>query len=294
MRQAVIVADSTADIPQSIASELGIHIVPMRLAFGDQSFVEGVDITAEEFYAKLTKSRELPTTSQTSPSQYAKVYRGLLDAHPGAPIISIHISSGMSGTYQSARLAKEMIEEELGQESGITVIDSLCASYGFGLQVVHAARLAGQGATVERIREEVERLGRERRLYFLVDTLDYLQKGGRIGKAAAILGNLLNIKPILSVDREGVIYAVDKARGRKKALSRVIELFVNDFGESKDLNVAVCDGVNPEGAAEMLSLLSQHFTLHEVVRTSIGAVVGTHVGPGILAVFMWPASGAGE
>ncbi|GJM68817.1 hypothetical protein HMSSN036_10330 [Paenibacillus macerans] len=143
MRQAVIVADSTADIPQSIASELGIHIVPMRLAFGDQSFVEGVDITAEEFYAKLTKSRELPTTSQTSPSQYAEVYRGLLGAHPGAPIISIHISSGMSGTYQSARLAKEMIEEELGQESGITVIDSLCASYGFGLQVVHAARLGG-------------------------------------------------------------------------------------------------------------------------------------------------------
>lgn len=289
MRQAVIIADSTADIPREVVAEYGIHIVPMRLAFGEQSFLEGIDITVEEFYDKLTKSRALPTTSQTSPSQYVEVYRNLLQASPGSPIISIHISSGMSGTYQSAVLAKEMIEEELGTAANITVIDSLCATYGFGLQVVHAARMAKQGATAAEIRAEVERLGKGRRLYFLVDTLEYLQKGGRIGKAAAILGTLLNIKPILSVDQEGVIYAVDKVRGRKKAVSRVIDLFVNDFGGLRDINVAVCDSVNPEGAEEMLELLGRHFTLHEVVRTSIGAVVGTHVGPGTVAVFIWPA-----
>ncbi|MGG1613162.1 DegV family protein [Paenibacillus phoenicis] len=289
MNQAVIIADSTADIPQATVSEYGIHIVPMRLAFGDQSYLEGIDITAEEFYDKLIKSKELPTTSQTSPSQYVEVYRNLLAAYPGSPIISIHISSGMSGTYQSAVLAKEMLEEELGHPVDVTVIDSLCATYGFGLQVVHAARMAKQGASVEEIRAEVERLGKARRLYFLVDTLEYLQKGGRIGKAAAILGNLLNIKPILSVDQEGVIYAVDKVRGRKKAMARVIELFVNDSAGVKDINVAVCDCVNPEGSEEILALLRQHFTLHEVVRNSIGAVVGTHVGPGTVATFIWPA-----
>lgn len=289
MNQAIIIADSTADIPQATVSEYGIHIVPMRLAFGDQSYLEGIDITAEEFYDKLSKSKELPTTSQTSPSQYVEVYRNLLAAYPGSPIISIHISSGMSGTYQSAVLAKEMLEEELGHSVDVTVIDSLCASYGFGLLVVHAARLAKQGASVEEIRAEVERLGKARRLYFLVDTLEYLQKGGRIGKAAAILGNLLNIKPILSVDQEGVIYAVDKVRGRKKAMARVIELFVNDFAGVKDINVAVCDCVNPEVSEEILELLRQHFTLHEVVRNSIGAVVGTHVGPGTVATFIWPA-----
>lgn len=289
MSQVVIIADSTADVPKSTAVEYGIQIVPMRLAFGEESFLEGIDITTEEFYDKLTKSRELPKSSQTSPSQYAEVYRNLLEANPGSPIVSIHISSGMSGTYQSALLAKTMLEEEVGQELDITVIDSLCASYGFGLQVVEAARLARKGASVEEIKSEVERLGRSRRLYFLVDTLEYLQKGGRIGKAAAILGTLLNIKPILSVDQEGIIYAVDKARGRKKAVSRVIELFVNDFGNHKDLNVAVCDAVNPELAQEFVDLLSQHFTLHEVVRTNIGAVVGSHTGPGAVAIFVWPA-----
>ncbi|MNM49040.1 DegV domain-containing protein [compost metagenome] len=289
MAQAVIVADSTADVPQEMVKEYGIHIVPMRLSFGDQSYIEGVDITVEEFYDKLTKSRDLPTTSQTSPSQYVDIYRDLLQKNPGSPIISIHISSGMSGTYQSALLAKTMLEEDLGVDVDITVIDSLCATYGFGLQVVLAARLAKDGASAEEIRNEVERVGQSRRLYFLVDTLEYLQKGGRIRNAAAIIGTLLNIKPILSVDEEGVIYPVDKMRGRKKAVSRVIELFKNDFGDHKDINVAVCDAVNPEGAEEIIQLLSQHFTLHEVVRTSIGAVVGTHVGPGTVATFVWPA-----
>lgn len=289
LKQAMIVADSTADVPKSMVEEYGIHIVPMRLSFGEESFVEGIDITVEEFYDKLTKSNELPTTSQTSPSQYVEVYQNLLQQNPGTPIISIHISSGMSGTYQSALLAKSMLEEETGEDVDITVIDSLCATYGFGLQVVLAARMAKQGISPADIKAEVERVGKERRLYFLVDVLDYLQKGGRIRKSAAIVGSLLNIKPILSVDQEGVIYPVDKVRGQKKAASKVIELFLNDFGDHRDVNIAVCDAVNPEGAEEMIRLMSEHFTLHEVVRTSIGAVVGTHVGPGTVAVFVWPA-----
>ncbi len=289
MKQAVIVADSTADIPKTMVEEYGIHIVPMRLSFDEESFVEGVDITVEEFYDKLTKSKELPTTTQTSPSQYVEVYQNLMQQYPGAPIISIHISSGMSGTYQSAMLAKSMLEEEAGEGVDITVIDSLCATYGFGLQVVLAARMAKQGISPAEIKAEVERVGKERRLYFLVDVLDYLQKGGRIRKSAAIVGSLLNIKPILSVDQEGIIYPVDKVRGQKKAVSKVIELFLKDMGDRKDINIAVCDAVNPEGAEEIIRLMSEHFTLHEVVRTSIGAVVGTHVGPGTVAVFIWPA-----
>lgn len=289
LKQVIIVADSTADVPKAMVEEYGIHIVPMRLAFGDETFVEGIDITVEEFYDRLSKSRDLPTTSQTSPSQYVEVYRNLMQQYPGSPIVSIHISSGMSGTFQSALLAKSMIEEEHEENADITVIDSLCATYGFGLQVVLAARMAKAGASVEEIKAEVDRVGKARQLYFLVDVLEYLQKGGRIGKAAAILGTLLNIKPILSVDDEGVIYAVDKVRGHKKAVSRVIELFKNDYKDQKDINIAVCDCVNPEGAEEILRLMGEHFTIHEVVRTSIGAVVGTHVGPGTVATFIWPA-----
>lgn len=285
----VIMADSTADIPEALVKEYGIHIVPMSLVFGEESYVEGIDITVSQFYAKLAESKILPSTSQTSPSQYVEVYRKLLLENNNAPIISIHLSSGMSGTYQAARLAHSMLEEELGHEVDITVIDSLCATYGFGLQVVHAARLAKQGLPVSQIEEEVIKLGKQRRLYFLVDTLEYLQKGGRIGKAAAVLGTLLNIKPILSVDQEGVIYAVDKARGSKRATARAIELFIKDFGDQRDINIAVCDAVNPEGAQQFLEAMAQHFTLHEIVRTNIGAVVGSHVGAGTLAVFVWPA-----
>lgn len=285
----IIMADSTADIPEALVKEYGIHIVPMSLVFGEESYVEGIDITVSQFYAKLAESKVLPSTSQTSPSQYVEVYRKLLSENNNAPIISIHLSSGMSGTYQAARLAHSMLEEELGHEVDITVIDSLCATYGFGLQVVHAARLAKQGLPVAQIEEEVIKLGKQRRLYFLVDTLEYLQKGGRIGKAAAVLGTLLNIKPILSVDQEGVIYAVDKARGSKRATARAIELFIKDFGDHRDINIAVCDAVNPEGAQQFLEAMAQHFTLHEVVRTNIGAVVGSHVGAGTLAVFVWPA-----
>lgn len=289
MMMPIIMADSTADIPEALVKEYGIHIVPMSLVFGEESYVEGVDITVSQFYAKLAESKVLPSTSQTSPSQYVEVYRKLLSENNNAPIISIHLSSGMSGTYQAARLAHSMLEEELGHEVDITVIDSLCATYGFGLQVVHAARLAKQGLPVAQIEEEVIKLGKQRRLYFLVDTLEYLQKGGRIGKAAAVLGTLLNIKPILSVDQEGVIYAVDKARGSKRATARAIELFIKDFGDQRDINIAVCDAVNPEGAQQFLEAMAQHFTLHEVVRTNIGAVVGSHVGAGTLAVFVWPA-----
>lgn len=289
MMMPIIMADSTADIPEALVKEYGIHIVPMSLVFGEESYVEGIDITVSQFYTKLAESKVLPSTSQTSPSQYVEVYRKLLSENNNAPIISIHLSSGMSGTYQAARLAHSMLEEELGHEVDITVIDSLCATYGFGLQVVHAARLAKQGLPVAQIEEEVIKLGKQRRLYFLVDTLEYLQKGGRIGKAAAVLGTLLNIKPILSVDQEGVIYAVDKARGSKRATARAIELFIKDFGDQRDINIAVCDAVNPEGAQQFLEAMAQHFTLHEVVRTNIGAVVGSHVGAGTLAVFVWPA-----
>lgn len=288
MAKPIIVTDSTADVPESIVEAYGIHIVPMVVSFGDASYREGIDMTVAGFYERLEHTKELPVTSQTPPSKYMEVFRELRAKHPGSPIVSIQLSSGMSGTYQSAVLGKEMLEEEAGGELEIYVVDSRCASYGFGLQVTAAGRLANEGASVEQILAEVERLRLERHLYFIVDTLEYLQKGGRIGRATALLGTLLNIKPILSVGADGVIYSVDKARGRKKAIARMMELFKKDFGDVTDIDVGIADSVNPEGAEEVLEALREHFTLHDVVRTQIGAVIGTHVGAGTVAVFCWP------
>nr|WP_145158321.1 DegV family protein [Paenibacillus terrae] len=285
MTQPVIVTDSTADIPEDIAKQHDIHVVPLRLMFGEDTFEDGVDISAEVFYKRLVQSEQLPTTSQASPADYMQVYQEIMNEYPGSPIISIHISSGLSGTYQSATIAKSMLEGD----PDITIVDSKSASYGFGLLVVHAARLAAEGRTVEEIVRSVEEVRRQRKLYFLVDTLEYLQKGGRIGKAAAMIGNLLNIKPILSIDEEGIIYAVEKVRGRKKALARILERFREDLGGVQNINVAVGHTADPASAEPVLEDLSRGFRLQEVVLTNIGPVVGTHVGPGTLAVFIWPA-----
>jgi DegV family protein with EDD domain len=179
-----------------------------------------------------------------------------------------------------------MLEEE---GEAITVVDSLSASYGFGFMVVEAARLAAEGKDPQEILEAAEKLRQSRKLYFLVDTLEYLQKGGRIGKASAILGTLLNIKPILSIDAEGIIYAVEKVRGRKKAIARMIELFKADLPGVNKINVAVGHTAEPAYGEEFLKELAGHFTLEEQVLTNVGPVVGSHVGNGTLAVFIWPA-----
>lgn len=286
MNKTVIVTDSTSDIPPSLAEAYGIEVVPLTLMFGEESYRDGIDITPEQFYERLPRSQQLPTTSQPSPVEYMNVYQKLLEQYPDSPILSFHISSGLSGTYQSALLAKSMLEEE-GER--ITVFDSLSASYGFGLLVVHAARLAAEGKGPEEILASVEQLRRARKLYFLVDTLEYLQKGGRIGKASAVLGTLLNIKPILSIDQEGIIYAVEKVRGRKKAVARMIELFQADLQGTDKINVAVGHTAQAEAGEELMRELSQHFTLEEQVLTNVGPVVGSHVGNGTLAVFIWPA-----
>ncbi|MFF2907430.1 DegV family protein [Paenibacillus sp. NPDC057934] len=286
MNRTIIVTDSTSDIPPAMAEKYGIEVVPLTLMFGDQSYRDNVDMTPEQFYERLPSSQKLPTTSQPSPVEYMNVYRSILDRYPDSPILSFHISSGLSGTFQSATLAKSMLEED-GEV--ITVVDSLSASYGFGVMVVHAARLAAEGKEPQEILKAVETLRQSRKLYFLVDTLEYLQKGGRIGKASAILGTLLNIKPILSIDAEGIIYAVEKVRGRKKAVARMIELFKNDLPGVDKINVAVGHTAEPASGEEFLSELDRHFTLEEKVLTNIGPVVGSHVGNGTLAVFIWPA-----
>ncbi|MHA6532483.1 DegV family protein [Paenibacillus sp. BAC0078] len=286
MNRTVIVTDSTSDIPPAMAEAYGIEVVPLNLMFGGETFRDNVDMTPEQFYERLPRAAQLPTTSQPSPDQYMNVYRDLLERNPGSTILSFHISSGLSGTYQSAVLAKSMLEED---GEAITVVDSLSASYGFGFMVVQAARLAAEGKGPEEILQTVESLRQSRKLYFLVDTLEYLQKGGRIGKASAFLGTLLNIKPILSIDSEGIIYAVEKVRGRKKAVARMIELFKKDLPGVDKINVAVGHTAEPASGEEFLRELAGHFTLEEKVLTNVGPVVGSHVGNGTLAVFIWPA-----
>lgn len=275
-----IVTDSTSDIPAEARKQLGIEMVPLKVHFGKETYQDAVTIQTDEFYRKLVDSKELPTTSQPSPVEFVDVYKRLLE-NPDAEILSIHLSSALSGTYQSAVLAKTLLDNN----PRITVIDSKSASYGFGMLVVAAAELARQGANQQDIQDRINGMREGTRLYFLVDTLEYLYKGGRIGKASALFGSLLNIKPILTIDDEGEVTSVDKVRGHKKAVARIIALLKEDF-EDRPIRLTVANGKAPEAAQELEAVVKENLNVADSLHTVIGPVIGTHVGPGVIAVFV--------
>jgi DegV family protein with EDD domain len=279
-----VVTDSTADIPASIVEELGITIVPLKVHFGKDTFLDGVNIQPEEFYKRLEAASELPTTSQPSPIDFLETFKKISQEsveEEKVQIISIHLSSALSGTVQSASLAQSMLDTQID----VTVLDSKKASYAIGLIVVEVARAAKAGKTKEECIALAKHLIKESVIYFLVDNLAYLQKGGRIGKASALLGGILNIKPILSLDEYGEVFAIDKIRGNKKALFRIIQL-LKEFSKEKEVCVGISHAASPSTAQDVLQLISGEFKIKDQVITNIGPVIGTHVGPNTLAIMM--------
>lgn len=278
-----IVTDSTADIPQSVREKHHIEMVPLKVHFGEETFLDAIDLQSEQFYPKLAEAAALPTTSQPSPVDFLEVYKKILEEDPETHIFSIHLSAALSGTYQSAELAKNLME---GDER-LTIIDSRWASYGIGLLVLAAAEAAEKGFSKDEIMERLQAIRDSSKVYFLVDTLEFLQKGGRIGKAAAVLGSLLNIKPILTIDDEGEVASVDKVRGTKRAAQRIIELLKQDYAD-KDVDIAIVHSNDMAAAESMVKLLQENFRVNKVTYASIGPVIGTHTGPGTVGIFMGP------
>lgn len=278
-----IVTDSTADIPLDVRERLGISMVPLKVLFGEETYLDAVTIQTDEFYEKLIASPVLPRTSQPSPNEFVEMYERLLAEDPEGPVISIHLSSALSGTYQSAVIAQSMMEEA----GDVTIIDSKSASYGIGMRVIRAAEMAQSGRSKEEILAELARLESEMQIYFLVDTLEYLHKGGRIGKASALIGSILNIKPILSLDPSGTVYPVDKVRGTKKTMARILELLQQRFDSQTPVELTVAWSSDKAPAMELYDYLKGHFNIRKLEFTTIGAVIGTYTGPGLSAVFMY-------
>ncbi|OYD06430.1 DegV family protein [Paludifilum halophilum] len=284
MAKVQVITDSTADIPKDLVEKLGITLVPLKVHLEGQSYLDGVTIEPQEFYRKLAESEEMPTTSQPSPVDFVEAYREA--AKDGeTDIISIHLSSSFSGTYQSALLAQSMVEDEFK----VTVIDSKTASYAIGMIVVEVAKAAQAGHSLDECVAVANRMIEEEQVYFLVDTLEYLQKGGRIGKASAMVGSLLNIKPILSIDREGVIFPIDKVRGKNKANTRIIELLKQNTVSDRSYRAGILYTDNREEAEKWAERLQENIpSLEETVFAEIGPVIGSHVGPGTVAVVLAP------
>ncbi|OIJ17794.1 EDD domain protein [Anaerobacillus alkalidiazotrophicus] len=275
-----VVTDSTSDIPKSLVEELNIAVVPLKVLFGEQeTYEDGVTIQAKEFYENLATSDVIPSTSQPSPYQFEEVYKEIDTEDQGCDIISIHISSKLSGTFQSAVIASDVVKETIN----VTVVDSKRAAYSCGMIVTEIAKLAKQGATKEQCLSRLNELLKDTTIYFMVDTLEFLQKNGRIGKASAVLGSLLKIKPILSLNEDGEVYPVDKVRGQKKALAKIYDYLEKDYG-NQPIIVGVIHANTIELATEIMTEMRSRFNISSEVFTDIGPVIGAHVGPGAIGI----------
>jgi DegV family protein with EDD domain len=270
-----IVTDSVADVPESLRKELGITVVPLSIIFGDETFIDGVDLDIYSFYTKLKASKVMPSTSQPSPADFMKVYTGLLDENDY--VFSIHASSALSGTYQSAVLAKETLAAD-----NVEVIDSRQATMCEGFVAVEAARAAARGAGTDAVRRRIEQTMASVRLLFVVDTLEYLAKNGRIGRAASLVGALLSVKPILSIE-DGVVAPFEKVIGARKAFHRVIQSMKEQVG-SERVSAAVLHCNAPYKAEEWKREVEANFDCAELIVADVGAVVGAHVGPGAAGI----------
>lgn len=272
-----IITDTMCDVPASYAEQYGIKIMPLTVHFGTESFKDGIDITKEEFYKKLEKAEELPTTSQVPPIEFLEAFKEELSR--GNEIICINGSGQLSGTYNSAVLAKNQLDSDK-----IYVIDSEGVTMGAGMLAIKAARLAEQGLGAEEINREIKESIHRMKYFFIVDTLKYLHKGGRISLSASVLGSVLNIKPIITM-KDGKLDLIDKARGIKKALSTTFEMF-QEKGWTLEGKVV---GINHTAAPANLALLEEYlvkeYKVKEIIRGEVGSVVATHAGPGAVAIY---------
>ena len=268
-----IVTDSTADIPEKLATELGITIVPCNVHFGLETYRDGLDLSKEEFYARLKTSPTLPTTSAPAAGLFEATYREL--ASETDQILSIHLASALSAIYNSACLGAEAIADV-----EITLIDSEQVSMGLGWLVIAAARAAQAGQSLAQIMALVEDMMPRVRLFAALDTLEYLQKGGRVGKTVAVLGTLLNIKPLVEV-RDSAVLPLERVRTRRRSIQRLIELAA-ELGPLEEL--AVIHTNAPQEAQQLAEGISFLHPLERILIAEAGVIIGTHAGPNGLGV----------
>jgi DegV family protein with EDD domain len=267
-----VVVDSTSDIPQQIREELNISVVPLSIIYGSESFLDGVEMSGDEFYKRLIEGHVHPTTSQPSPGQFVEVYERLARDHDG--IISIHVSGKLSGTVRSAHQAAEMVPDV-----PIRIIDSGSVSMGFGFLGIEAAEMARAGKSLDEIASHIEGKVDNIRLWAVLDTLEYLRRGGRVGRAGALLGTLLNVKPLIEI--RGEVLPAERVRSHKKALARMKDLAA---AQGPFESLAVMYTTDRGMAEEMASQLGEIHPREEVRIEQLTGVIGVYGGPGVIGV----------
>ena len=271
-----IVTDSASGITQEAGRQYGITVVPLYVHFGTETFRDGVDIQLPEFFARLKSSPQLPTTSQPSAGDFLEIYKAL--TADGSEVITILLSSKLSGTVVSACTARDMLPE-----AHIHVVDTLFIAAAQEMMVMEAVRMAAAGQSVKTILARLDQLIAGFRLYLTVETLEYLEKGGRIGKAAALLGSALQMKPVLEV-REGVVTAKERIRIKSKAVAHIQELVVQETAGRSRIYLGILHAAAPEEAHGLETGLLARLTPTELAVSEVGPVIATHTGPGAVGV----------
>ena len=275
-KNTAIVLDSTADFPEAPKRFPNWRVVPLYVLFGDQSYRDYVELTPEEFYARLRTAEELPTTSQPTPGDFLRTYEELSGYDR---IYSLHLSSALSGTYQSATTAAA----EVGGDK-VRVVDSETASAAIAILGLAIQRRLGRGTTDDEIDALIERFKEQAGLIFTVDTLEFLRRGGRIGRASAWAGQLLHVKPILTIKRE--VVPLKRVRGNQKAMQEFVNAFTSATEDAPTLKIGIAHADAPARAEQLRKMVRAERPQAEIeLITTLGAVVGTHAGPGTVGFF---------
>jgi DegV family protein with EDD domain len=271
-----IVTDSTAAMPQTLVDQYHIGVAPQIVIWDEVTYEDGVDITSEAFYARLATSATMPTTSQATIASFKKAFEPLVEA--GRPIATIVVSDKLSGTYQSAMQAKDMFPG-----ASIQVSNSLSVAMALGFQVTAAARVAADGAELDAVMAAADKARLNSGLLIVVDTLDFLHRGGRIGGAAHLFGTALNLKPLLEVD-DGRVEPLERVRTKSKALARLLDILESRAGSQRPLRITIHHTGSAQAAEDLEAAVRERFAPDEMFNTIIPPAIGVHVGPGAIGV----------
>jgi DegV family protein with EDD domain len=276
MGKTVVVTDSTAYIPSDLLVKHGIRTVPLSVVWGNEVLRDGIDILPPQFYARLKTAKTMPSTSQTTPEEFTKLFKPIIDA--GDSILTVLISSKLSGTVDSAVQAKAAFPA-----GRIEVIDTQTTAIALGFVALAAARAVQGGADLAEAAAVARKAVDSSGVIFVVDTLEFLRRGGRIGGAAAFLGTALNMKPLLTV-QDGKVEALDKVRTKSKATERLLDLIEQKVGSRRPLRIGTLQAAAEEEARALLETAKKRFHPDETVFTEVSPVIGTHVGPGTIGL----------
>ncbi|MGL5756967.1 MAG: DegV family protein [Paraclostridium sp.] len=276
MSNTKLICDSLSDVPRQLIDKYDIHEVPLTVIFDGKEYVDGIDLSKEEFYKMLRSSENMPKTSQCTYSQFTDVFKMYLEQ--GKDILYIGGSSSASGTVQSAMMAKNDLE------GNIHIVDTKSLSIGSGCFLLSAAEMIEKGDTIDNIINHLEKLKESIKIFFTVDTLDYLQKGGRISLAKATIGNMLNIKPILSIE-DGFVKPIGQVRGKKQVVNKILLSIKEYFGaDLRNTRVMITCGDNFSELDSFKEKLEEEFQVGEILSVNVSSSICAHTGPGIIGI----------